>query len=319
MSTFREKAGALFHDWLPFELRLRRGWTRICNRDERVDIDASGVRCDWRWTSDLHIARVFPPAGLRLMRTAFAQWPIAFADDVPRHERPRVSFIIGHRGLERLPHLLKTIRSIAGQRDAAVECIVVEQAEAQQAREHLPAGVRYVHTPVPVSLPYCRSSAFNAGAHHARGDVLILHDNDIVVPRDYAAAAANSIDAGCDFANLIRFLFYLRSTDVTFDAPPERVVQNTQGGSIVACRNAYFDIGGYDEGFIGWGGEDNDFWDRAATRSVQRHGSVPMIHLQHPPQPEKALGDAAPAVARYRELETISPAERIARLKGSLP
>src|SRR6185436_299576 len=151
MSTFREKAGALFHDWLPFELRLRRGWTRIRNRDERVDIDASGVRCDWRWTSDLHIARVFPPAGLRLMRTAFAQWPIAFADDVPRHERPRVSFIIGHRGLERLPHLLKTIRSIAGQRDAAVECIVVEQAEAQQAREHLPAGVRYVHTPVPVS------------------------------------------------------------------------------------------------------------------------------------------------------------------------
>ncbi len=170
---------------------------------------------------------------------------------------------------------------------------------------------------MPSSTPYNRSAAFNAGARSARGDVLVLHDNDIVVPRDYAAAAAAAIDAGFEFANLIRFLFYMRGTEIAFDAPPERVVQNTQGGSIVARRDAYFDIGGYDEEFVGWGGEDNDFWDRASTRRVQRHGAVPMLHLWHPPQPEKSLGDAAPAVARYRELEAIPAEERIARLRGA--
>jgi hypothetical protein len=41
-----------------------------------------------------------------------------------------------------------------------------------------------------------------------------------------------------------------------------------------------------------------------------------MLHLPHPPQPEKDLGEQAPAVARYRELERIPAEERIARLKA---
>jgi len=314
MSTLREIAGVLVYDAIPFELRLRRDWTRIRNRNERVDANASGVRCDWRWTSDLHIARVFPSAGLRLMRKAFAEWPIAFGDAIVDEPSPRVSFLIGHRGHARLPHLLHTIRSIAGQRDTSIECIVVEQSPRPEVAGALPTGVRYIHTPVPESLPYCRSWAFNVAARAARGDVLILHDNDTVVPSRYAAAAYDAIAAGYDFANIVRFVFYLRSTEPTLDEPPERAVQNTQGLSVIARRNAYFAIGGYDEAFVGWGGEDNDFWDRAATMRVQRYGSVPMMHLWHAPQPEKALGDRAPAVARYRELEQQSPQARIARL-----
>lgn len=316
MSTLRHKVGAMVYDWIPFELRLRRNWTHIRNRHDSVDIDGDGVRCDWRWTSDLHIANVFPSTGRRLLRTAFAQWPLALEENLAETETPRVSFIIGHRGVARLPHLLNTIRSIAGQRGVPVECVVVEQSPQQEARQHLSRGVRYLHTPVDVSQPYNRSRAFNSGARLARGDVLILHDNDVVVPRDYAATAAKAIDAGYDFANLIRFLFYVRGSEASFEEPPERIVENTQGGSVVARRSAYFDIGGYDEEFIGWGGEDNDFWDRASTRKVQRHGSVPLIHLWHAPQPEKNLGDAAPAVARYREIEKIPAVERIARLKG---
>ncbi|HJQ19364.1 MAG TPA: glycosyltransferase, partial [Gemmatimonadaceae bacterium] len=184
MSTLREKAGALLFDWIPFELRLRRDWTRAHNRNERIDVDRHGVRCEWLWTSDLHIAEVFPSTGRRLMRAAFARWPIALADDVPAHDAPRVSFLIGHRGAERIPHLLTTIRSIAGQRGVPFECIVVEQSETIEARALLPAGVRYVHDAVAAGAPYNRSRAFNAGARAARGDVLILHDNDMVVPRD---------------------------------------------------------------------------------------------------------------------------------------
>jgi len=317
MSNLREKAGALLYDWIPFELRLRRHWSLVHNRHERIDVNRSGVRCEWLWTTDVHICNLFPSTGLRLMRAAFAEWPVALSEEIADTESPRVSFIIGHRGMERLPHLLTTIRSIAGQRDVPVECIVVEQSERPEVHAHLPAWVRYVHTPAGPSDPYGRSWALNAGARHARGEVLILHDSDMVVPRGYAAAASAAIAAGCDFANLIRYVFYLRTAELTFDAPPERVVQNTQGGSIVARHDAYFDIGGFDEDFVGWGGEDNDFWDRASTRRVQRHGSVPMIHLWHPAQPEKLLGQEAPAVARYWTIRELPPEERIARLTGS--
>ncbi len=318
MSTLREKAGVLLYDWIPFELRLRRDWKEIRNRNERIDVTADGVRCDWRWTSDLHICRVFPSTGRRLMRVAFEEWPLVFGDAVAEVESPRVSFVIGHRGMERLPHLLTTIRSIAGQRGTPIECIVVEQSSKPEAQESLPPGTRYIHTPVPPSLPYNRSWAFNVGARAARGDVLVLHDNDAVVPHQYATAVSEAIASGYDFANLTRFVFNLQTVDVTFDAPPRSIVQNTRGLSTVAQREAYFDIGGYDEAFVGWGGEDNDFWDRASTRRVQRHGSVPMIHLWHPPQPEKEMANA-PGVARYRELERQPPEERIARLKATPP
>jgi hypothetical protein len=315
MSTLRQKAGALAYDWIPFELRLRRHWSLVRNRRERLDVNRSGVQCLWLWTTDLHICSTFPSMGVRLMRAAFAEWPIAPGDGLAETASPRVSFIIGHRGAERIPHLLTAIRSIAGQRGASCECIVVEQSETVEARAQLPAGVRYVHDAVAAAEPYNRSRAFNAGARAARGDVLILHDNDMVVPRDYAAAATAAIDDGWDFANLIRFVFYLRGAQVTFDAPPERVVQNTQGGSIVARRDAFFDIGEFDPDFVGWGGEDNDFWDRAATRRVQRHGRLPMLHLWHPPQPEKQLGQQAPAAVRYWQIRDLPAEERIARLK----
>src|SRR2546423_8870883 len=98
------------------------------NRSERLTIRGRSVRCEWKYTSDLHIAKVFPSTGARLMRAAFAEWPIAMRGaPLVDSQEPIVSFVIGHRGIERLPHLLSTLRSIAGQSGIAFECIVVEQ------------------------------------------------------------------------------------------------------------------------------------------------------------------------------------------------
>jgi hypothetical protein len=71
-----------------------------------------------------------------------------------------------------------------------------------------------------------------------------------------------------------------------------------------------------DESFIGWGGEDNEFWERAATLKVWPWADLPLIHLWHSAQPGKH--DASFATAqRYLELAQIDPRERIARLRAT--
>lgn len=323
----RLRAGALIRDWPVFEMRMRRrgapdGWLLIRNRDEDIGTDGRGVSCRWRFTSDLHIARVFPATGIRLMKHAFAAWPVAMGDAPMDSKPPEVSFLIGHRGLDRLPHLLTTLSSIAGQRGAAIECIVVEQAAAPEIPERLPAWVRYVHTPVSPDASYNRGWAFNVAARMARSRVLICHDNDLLIPADYAAEARDRIGEGWSFLDLKRFLFYLPAEEtarvlgggaVRSDVVTAAIVQNARGGSIVAERDAYSSIGGFDEAFIGWGGEDNDFWDRAETMKVYAFGYLPMIHLDHPFQSGK-WSESSDAVARYRAIESIPPRERIASL-----
>jgi N-terminal domain of galactosyltransferase len=327
--SLKVKLGALLYD-VPRFLGTR-NWVAMRNRNERLTLDGRGARCEWEYTSELHVANVFPRAGARLMERAFRDWPLGWRRDAATTAGvdaggPLVSFVIGHRGLARLPHLLATLRSIAGQRNASVECVVVEQSAHPEIASQLPAWVRYLHTPT-TETAYNRSWTLNAGARAASGEVLILHDNDMICPADYAAEALARAKEGWAFQQLKRFTFYLseRDTQRAFDTGEVRtnvastVVQNLHGASIAVSRDAYFDIGGFDESFVGWGGEDNEFWDRAETTGrVYGFGYLPFIHLWHAPQPAKQLGNDAPAVRRWHELKNVPAAERIAKLRERL-
>jgi N-terminal domain of galactosyltransferase len=334
--SLRQLIGALVYDWAPFELRMRgfgarngqpEPWLQIRNRSETISMNERGVQCHWRFASDLHISKVFPSTAARLMRRSLDRWPVVMRDaPVAMSGPPRLSFLIGHRGTGRLPHLLAALHSIAGQTGVAFECIVVEQSVAPEIEKHLPSWVRYLHTPLPrPDLPYCRSWAFNVAAGHARGDILVLHDNDVLIPERYAYEAVQRVTEGFSFADLKRFIYYLDADAsarvFTTGAPPQGVhalvVQNLDGGvSVVARRDAYEAIGGFDESYVGWGGEDNDFIDRAGfAGGLYRFGYLPMLHLEHPPQPGKTSPTSG-AVQRYRAMETVDPGERIARLRA---
>ena len=97
----------------------------------------------------------------------------------------------------------------------------------------------------------------------------------------------------------------------------EEVIENLcGGGSLAVSREVYWEIGGMDEAFVGWGGEDLEFWDRCLTRKLWEYAHMPCVHLRHAPQPGKraANGEGAltaeltahrlaiPAEERIREL-----------------
>jgi len=308
--SIKQKLGVIIYDWLWFEkgLRGRAGangrhspWVDISNRNELLEraSNAPGVLCKWQWTSDLHAPKVFPSLGIRLMKRAFEDWPVVFKDEpLVQQEDVEVSFVIGHRGVERLPHLLTTLTTIAAQLDVACECIVVEQSVTPQIMDVMPKWARYIHTPLPYpDMPYCRSWAFNVGAEAAKGDVVVLHDNDMLLPQDYAVQILERYKEGYEVMNFKRFIFYLSKSHsehiwssriLDLDEAPATVVQNLEaGGSVAISKKAYFEIGGFDESFLGWGGEDNEFWERAQTRKVWPYGYLPVIHLWHRPQPGK--------------------------------
>lgn len=336
-SKLRRKIGAALFDWPGYEWNLQgrsseaggRHWTRIANRRDRIEVGpgGQGARPKGRWTSSIHVCDVFPRLGARLMSRALRERPVAFADRPPERRAgediPEITFVIGHRGAARLPHLGRVLATIAAQAGAIVECVVVEQSEEPEIAGRLPGWVRYVHTPVSGEMPYARSWALNVGAREARGAVVVLHDNDMLVPRSYAAEALAIRRRGFEVMNLKRFVFYLgerESARVTDGGPiggrPGRVVQNLEGGgSVVIDRDAFFAVGGFDEAFVGWGGEDNEFWERCAVRTVWPWGFLPVVHLHHPAQPGKGRRDRdtaallearsrVPAEERVRELSS---------------
>ncbi|MCZ6675179.1 MAG: galactosyltransferase-related protein [Verrucomicrobia bacterium] len=338
--TLKQHVGALLFD-LPLYIskllynynnNIPHSWIGIRNRKEQLmsSVNGKGVRCNWQWTSDLYLPKIFPMFGRWLFRRATRDFPV-FSKERTKllsAEKPDVSFIIGHRGSERLPILLAMLKSIGGQTGCHIECIVVEQDNNEIIKEHLPDWVRYIYTPLPVKeMCYSRSWAFNVGSKVARSPFLIFHDNDMLVPAIYAKDLFHYYQRGFDFINIKRFIFYLSNgcskafaETGDFSKKPEfdAIVQNLEaGGSFGAGRQAYFDIGGFDERFIGWGGEDNEFWERAQTKKVYPYGYLPLIHLWHEAQREKRLGASASTMRLYEELTRQDPFNRIQYLRNN--
>ena len=328
----KQLLGALLFDAPRYIRALSRGdraYLSIHNRNETLEPapKSIGFRCLWQWTSELHAPKILPALGRWLMRKSLRDRPIVRSQTPPRMaSNPDVSFVIGHRGQSRLPHLLATLESIAAQRDVTIECIVVEQDTASQLVGRLPTWVRHIHLPPPRDdLPYCRSWTFNVAAHQSRGRILILHDNDMLVPCQYASRVVERVASGFEVVNLKRFVFYLTESHTNkiftgdqdfLSQAPESIIQNLEGGGSVAISAEAFDrIGGMDEAFVGWGGEDNEFWERAGTLAVWPYGELPIVHLWHAAQPRKQDAEN-PTLKLYADLAKTPVAQRIAALRA---
>lgn len=306
-----------------------RGWISLCNRIERVvaETDGPGVRCDWAWGSPLHAPEVWPRLAGSLMRVALAEWPIRFARQ-PRivSDTPKISFVFAHAGAERLPQLQQTLQSVYAQEAVPCECIVVDQSPVP-VLPMLPMPVTYRHLAKDGVPPgWHKAWAYNVGARVARGSILVFHDGDICVPSGYARQLLDAIDRrGHAAASLQRFLFYLDASDtratyargeIPATVRPTTVLQNWKGGTIAVAKDAFCSLGGFDEGFVDWGGEDDEFYDRCGALGHCRGGYLPFVHLWHPPQSDRRSAANANVTEVLPWRLSIDRRQRMEELRG---
>ena len=214
----------------------------------------------------------------------------------PRHT---VSVVVPHGGAERLRHLATTLATLR-QRDAVNEVIVSEMGDAPMAGDLARRWAdKYVFT--RSSDAFDRARMLNVGSGVAECDLVLWHDNDLLMPGDFIGRAARELhDRRLDYLipyTSVRYLSEAASLEVMRGARPpwecqhvselfsSRRVPACSGGAGLVRRNFLLRFGGFVEGFRGWGGEDNA-WNRkvallgrtAATARLDQHA----YHLFHP-------------------------------------
>lgn len=312
-AKIRQKLGCWLHERWRTELVLLSGrwgwlpraeWLDLCNRHERLARTEEGVRvCHWSDSSFLTAVRLFPRVGGRLLRHCLREWPHRLAQ-VPEAgsspSNPKVSVILPVGGLDRVPLFRCVLAGFLGQTRRDFEIIAVEHGTRPLYQAVCPEWVRYIFLPKEPAQHFNKSMAMNAGVRSATAPYVLLHDADVVPPSAYVESILSRLDSGWEAVRPLRFVFLMeREATESFIASgghslPSRVAlvqQNFPGLSTALSKKSYERIGGHDERFWGWGGEDLEFLDRLKTIKLAPGGYAPGLHLWHPPAVKKASGD----------------------------
>ena len=180
-----------------------------------------------------------------------------------------------------------------------VEPVVVEQDDEPRAGPALRDGARWVfcHNPGPFN----KSWGLNVGARMTRAPLLAFGDADVICARTWSRTV-DSLRERAAIAKPYSHLIDLteeesarvRAGQWTFQpqraagAPPNREGQGEfvvyAGGLFLLRREVFEQVGGFDERFLGWGGEDDAMTMRLMATGrpwVIQEGS-PALHLWHP-------------------------------------
>lgn len=176
----------------------------------------------------------------------------------------KFTFIIGYRHIpDRLNNLRRTldwINSFTGS-----EVILVEQ-DTHSKISHL--NLRCKHVFMRSNMPYNRSWSFNVGLKHSNSNIIVCGDSDIVMDPNKFIYALNSLS---EYEMVSPYHSVVDLTPQESMMPLEQVVNinrvgrgeednqkiNISGGISIFRKDALMRIGGWNEDFIGWGGEDD--------------------------------------------------------------
>jgi predicted glycosyltransferase involved in capsule biosynthesis len=174
------------------------------------------------------------------------------------------TYVIGYRhNLERLQNLKRVLDWING--FARVEVLLVEQ-DTHSKISHLDIKAKHIFT--RSDMPYNRSWAFNVALKHANSNIIVFGDSDLVMEPNQFIAGLQAIQ---NYEMVSPYHSVVDLTAQESNLPLEQIINinrpgrgetdnqkiNISGGIAMFRREAIQKIAGWNEDFIGWGGEDD--------------------------------------------------------------
>jgi predicted glycosyltransferase involved in capsule biosynthesis len=174
------------------------------------------------------------------------------------------TYVIGYRhNLERLQNLKRVLDWING--FARVEILLVEQ-DTHSKISHLDIKAKHIFT--RSDMPYNRSWAFNVALKHANSNIIVFGDSDLVMEPNQFIAGLQAIQ---NYEMVSPYHSVVDLTAQESNLPLEQIINinrpgrgetdnqkiNISGGIAMFRREAIQKIAGWNEDFIGWGGEDD--------------------------------------------------------------
>ena len=202
---------------------------------------------------------------------------------------------------DRLRNLLACLHGLGDQSAPrhSYQVVVVESDDVPRHREAIePFADRYLFA--EKSGSFNKSWAVNVGVVSAAGaaQVVCVLDADVLADRDFIARNAERFRRPGAMGHLsYRNMWCLdeAATGAAVEerlaarlpqAPVERlrafVLRRPPGCCVWSRLSAYHRVGGMDERFEGWGGEDNDFLYRMDINSAFDRYDDPLLHMYHP-------------------------------------
>lgn len=176
----------------------------------------------------------------------------------------RVTYVIGYRHrIDRIINLRKVLEWLSSFNN--VDVIIVEQDKYSKI-SHL--NLRATHVFIKSDKPYNRSWAFNVALKRNKNPVIIFGDCDIVMdPQELVNSITelNNFDVVSPYSSVLDLT--PEETNYPFNMLPQiqrpgRGENDNQkinlcGGIVIFKTESIIKIGGWNEDFIGWGGEDD--------------------------------------------------------------
>ena len=199
------------------------------------------------------------------------------------------TFIIAYRHkLDRLQNLRRVIDWILGFN--GVELIIVEQDKSPKLPAYSLKGFKYIFT--KSELPFNKSWAFNVGTKQSTTNAIVFGDSDLIMdPQEFINSvklleqyeSVNPYTKVIDLEPQENGLHIEKLKMINRPGRGETDIQKTPmaGGIIMFRKDSLFKVGGFDENFIGWGGEDD--YQSFKIKQLLTHIELPnrCYHLYH--------------------------------------
>lgn len=131
---------------------------------------------------------------------------------------------------------------------------------------------------------FCRSLCLNEGFKKCKNEYIIFSDNDCVIDEDFLFEK-HFLNNDCiipynkEVINLNNEQTIKYINNIQINDTIEKRPFISRGGILCIRRALYYNVGGYDPRFIGWGGEDDAFWEKMIKLSKINRYNGELIHL----------------------------------------